>query len=325
MKKEILVIDNSRLERAYIKELFNGTDYTPVFSESFFEGLELLPERDFSLIFLNRTDIFGKLQEAIKKLSEPLRKNATVIIMEDELFTPEDVYPLTVKKPLTKEKLKAMLELFVPEDTGDQRLSNDPMNKVDKKVEPYDGIEGLDYAEGVKNCGSLEGYHEALAVFYNTIEGKAGEIDKLYHDSDIKNYIIKVHALKSAARLVGALELSEKARLLEEAGNEENIEYIDNNTDELLVCLKSFSKKLKPILEKDEADDARPLIDESELSETFSAIAEYADAMDYDSIEMLLGYLADYRLPAKDKDRYDRLNTLLLEMKWEEIVELCRI
>ncbi len=325
MEQDILVIDNSRLERAYLEELFKEIGYKPFFAQSLCEGFELCREKSFFLILLNRMDINGELKDVIDRLKDLKNTNATLILMEEVLFEDSEKYPLTVKKPLTVEKLGAIFELFMTDEKNIDTYYKPSEKALDQGKDRLDGIEGLDHAEGVKNCGSPEGYDEALKVFYNTIEPKAEEIEKLFNERDIKNYTIKVHALKSASRLVGALELSKKARLLEEAGNEGNIGYIEKNTDELLAKLRDFTRILKPILEKGENEDTRPAIDETELVETFLAIAEYADAMDYDSIEMLLGYLKDYSLPEKEKERYNKLKTLLLEMKWEEISDLCRI
>ena len=46
-----------------------------------------------------------------------------------------------------------------------------------------------------------------LNVFYRTADGNANEIDKLYDEGDIENYTIKVHALKSTSRAIGAESL----------------------------------------------------------------------------------------------------------------------
>ena len=51
------------------------------------------------------------------------------------------------------------------------------------------------------------------------IEKNADELEKLLQEGDYENYTIKVHALKSSARLIGAEELSETARKLEAYGN----------------------------------------------------------------------------------------------------------
>ncbi len=57
---------------------------------------------------------------------------------------------------------------------------------------------------------------------------------KAYDDEDWKNYVIFVHGLKSSMKSVGINKLSGMAELLEMAGKEENIDYINKNNEALL-------------------------------------------------------------------------------------------
>ena len=57
---------------------------------------------------------------------------------------------------------------------------------------------------------------KTLRQFYESIPGNADEIERFLAEEDFDNFTIKVHALKSAARLVGAEDLSEMARKLED-------------------------------------------------------------------------------------------------------------
>lgn len=77
----------------------------------------------------------------------------------------------------------------------------------------------LNRAEGLKNCGSAEGYEAALRLFAETAGGRADEIEGYLSDADWDNYTIKVHALKSSLRLIGAGALSDDAAHLEALGN----------------------------------------------------------------------------------------------------------
>ena len=92
----------------------------------------------------------------------------------------------------------------------------------------------LDTEAGLKNCGSAGGYLAVLTTFYKTSEDKLTEIQGYYDDSDWENFTVKVHALKSSARIIGAMELSELAERLETAGKEKNIEFIRENVTMML-------------------------------------------------------------------------------------------
>lgn len=88
---------------------------------------------------------------------------------------------------------------------------------------------GLDYC-----CGEEEFYLEMLRTFHSQGAEKKEEIVSLYEAENWKDYAIKVHALKSTSLTIGAERLSEQAKALEQAGKEENVEYIRQNHPALL-------------------------------------------------------------------------------------------
>ena len=66
-------------------------------------------------------------------------------------------------------------------------------------------------------------------MFGAQYEEKKSEIISLYESSDWTDYAIKVHALKSTSLTIGAEQLSNCAKMLEEAGKKEDVEYIQMN------------------------------------------------------------------------------------------------
>ena len=54
-----------------------------------------------------------------------------------------------------------------------------------------------------------------LKIFYESIPAKHSELEKCFNTQDWENYTIKIHALKSSAKLAGALELGEEAERLD--------------------------------------------------------------------------------------------------------------
>ena len=76
------------------------------------------------------------------------------------------------------------------------------------------------------------------------IRREINEIEEYEQNGDIENYTILVHALKSTSRLLGAIELSEKARMLEEAGDDNKIDEIKKGTPELLMLYRNYKDNL---------------------------------------------------------------------------------
>ena len=115
-----------------------------------------------------------------------------------------------------------VFEESVPQETelsDESPLSLKDLGRVGINVEM-----GLDFCAGEK-----EFYLEMLQMFGAQYEEKKSEIISLYESSDWTDYAIKVHALKSTSLTIGAEQLSNCAKMLEEAGKKEDVEYIQMN------------------------------------------------------------------------------------------------
>ena len=66
-------------------------------------------------------------------------------------------------------------------------------------------------------------------------------------------------------------------------------------------------------------------IAEDDYNETIKAIGEFADVMDYDSVEMMLDTFKEFRLKKEDAVIVRKIESFLMELKWEEIKEICKI
>ena len=71
-----------------------------------------------------------------------------------------------------------------------------------------------------------------------------------FEKEDYPNYTIFVHALKSTAKMIGANDLSEKARLLEQAGKDGDIDYIRSHHDEMIQEYSKVVEEIKDYLDQ---------------------------------------------------------------------------
>jgi len=179
-------------------------------------------------------------------------------------------------------------------------------------------IPEIDEKAGLKNCGSVSGYMSVLDVFYKTAGAKADEIESFYDKGDIENYTIKVHALKSSARIIGAAKLSHLAEELESAGKEKNKALITEKTETLLQMYRELEKRLR---ERDSEEKDLLEIDEKSLKEAFWTISEVSQSMDYEMMENLLGDLRSYRLDERSEGYLKKIEGLLTDLDWEGIAK----
>ena len=156
-------------------------------------------------------------------------------------------------------------------------------------------------------------------MFRESAAGNVDEIRGYLEAKDWKNYTTKVHALKSSARLVGALELSEWAKQLEAAGDSLDIEKIEKETPGLLDLYQSCSEALSPLAEPEADDEGLPEIDDATLREAYEAIREMAASFDYDNIQFVLTELANGRVPKDKAERHARITEAAKKPDWDTL------
>lgn len=79
------------------------------------------------------------------------------------------------------------------------------------------------------DVSNLKMANSMLRNFHTTSEAKQTEIASFHRAGNWENYTIKVHALKSSARTIGAMELSSCAAGLEQAGKSGDMAYLEES------------------------------------------------------------------------------------------------
>jgi len=197
-------------------------------------------------------------------------------------------------------------------DREDERSEALIIQEEEPEHKWYQGIAGIDGAAAIKNSGSEEAFKSVLKIFYESIPNKHEELENLYSSSDWDNYTIRIHALKSSARLVGALGLGDMAERLENAGKEKDIQYISDNHANAMEEYLKYKKTLAVVFpdDNDTSDgdsDNRPIADKELMSDFYEGIRVAADAMDCDMIEDIIKEMEEYRIPDPEKDRFKRI------------------
>ncbi len=126
------------------------------------------------------------------------------------------------------------------EDVGDYAEKNENLTW-------YEKIPGINYEHGLEYSGDEEIYYTVMEAFYESIDEKYKELDEYYNNADWENYTVKVHALKSSARLVGADELADEAQALEAAAKELDVKYIKDQHTKAMKAFLAFQSPLAAI------------------------------------------------------------------------------
>ena len=324
---KILVVDDTEMNLTVIKSLLKKTLIAIDTASSGKDAVKMAADTRYDLMFIDHMmpdmdgiDTLKAVREAgMSKDTPAVALTANAVSGARDMYL-EAGFTDYLSKPVDGEKLEKLLANMLPDDkieaAGEEETQEAEM--PDTALECLKGIDEIDEDEGLKNCGSGEGYMSVLSVFRQTAGPKADEIEALWKDGDTENYTIKVHALKSSARIIGAAELSGLAKDLEDAGKRKDTAFIDSNTGRLLSMYRTLEDKLST-LDKGE-EDLKP-ISEGALKEAYQTMVEIAGSMDYALMDGILSDLKGYSLSDADRSRVSTIERALTELDWEAIIK----
>ncbi|MCR5107653.1 MAG: response regulator [Lachnospiraceae bacterium] len=334
---KILVIDDTPMNLTVIKGLLKETRLKIDTGVSGKEALKLVRENKYDVIFLDHMmpepdgiqtrKAFDTLEGNLNMNTPCIALTANAVSGAREMYL-EAGFDDYISKPVDGIKLEKLLMELIPDEKlilpGDEGYSDKDTENAGSKREGENilrELEGIDYGSAIKNCLSEDVLREAIEDFHVSIMSEPDLIEKALMDGDIRTYTIKVHALKSSARIIGALELSKMAGELEAAGNEGNTERLNEKTPELLSLYRSYEQKLSKLCKKDEDED-KPVIDEEELGQAYECLMEFAQSFDFDSADEVLNSLSNYRLPVDKQGKYDKIKQAVINVDRDELIRL---
>ena len=184
-------------------------------------------------------------------------------------------------------------------------------------------IEEIDTNSGVKHCGGKEGYLDMLKIYGEDVASNAEKIENFWRARDLSNTTIKVHALKSTSRAIGADELGALAEKLELAGKAGDEATLDAELDGLLERYRALGAALSPLYAQEKGTQGDlPLISDKELSEAYQSIREFAENLDEESAEYALTYLDGFRIPESELERVEQLRAAIRGFDWARVKEI---
>lgn len=155
-----------------------------------------------------------------------------------------------ISKPLMNEVMSEPAKITTAETRSHTSAENAPTaSQCDSPCLNALGSTGfVDLSVGLGYCMNDESFYiEMLEEFCSDI--KESSLTQALEAGDFENYRIVVHALKSTALTIGAVDLSSQAKSLEFACKEGNYELVRERHNELMLQYRNFVKVLKEILD----------------------------------------------------------------------------
>ena len=287
----ILIVDDISTNLRVAKELMNPYNMNVHTCMSGEKAVEMVKNDHYDLVFMDHMMPGMDGIEAtakIRALSEDKRDlpiialTANAVSGQREMFLENGIDDF-LAKPIDVQKLNDMLEKWLP---AEKCVESVRPHQQEDRHEARDAIfiPGVDVEAGIRNSGGSEtAYLDILADFCRDAENRADKILAAFNSGDTKLFITHVHALKGAARSIGAMEAGDAAAALEESAAGADTETVKYKTNELLGTMRVLLNGIRAVVQK-----------ASENNETPSDLASL-------QLELLTAALADMNIEAVNK------------------------
>lgn len=339
---KILVVDDNYMNIRVVQGLLSKYKIRVEYALCGAEALEKIESMDFDFVFMDHmmpemdgVETAHRIRNKIGSYYQSvpiIALTANAIAGTREMFMQEGFADF-VEKPVELSVLERVLRRNLPENkmifvdkqekestlvsdvkVEESSLKNtgeEEKNVQEKTVEQSEHLEEekgmeeikeLDVATGELYCGGPEGFKEILIEFIETAVESRQELEQLFQQKDWENYVIKVHALKSCMKTIGATQLSEHALELEMAGKNGNIDLIMEKHAALLKEHQNLFRALVqyPQMKEDLKEDviAANLSDKIELP----VVEDNVDGLESISPDTFLSMLKEFEAATYNLD-----------------------
>ena len=302
------------------------------------EAIQLVRQNRYDLVFMDHMmpgmdGIAATAQIRNLGSDDPYYRNLPVVMLtanavsgQKELFLRSGLNDF-LAKPIGIQKLNEVLQEWIPEEK--QIVSSEPVSGSagDREALSVDRIEGVDIEKGLAlTGGSVTAYRKILDIFCEDAAERLPPVkaaaESAANFGDLSLYTTLVHALKGAARSIGAMEIGELAAELEEAGRAGNRAVIGEKTGAFLEGLDQLRSRISAVLE---LHSLEPL--EGQGPEAVPAaldltlLREALSTMDTTQVNQLLLQYAELPLDKKTRNFFGEIEQLVLLFEYEKAIE----
>ena len=331
----VLMVDDNPMNLTVFKSLIKQTGIQVDTANDGNEGLLLTKEKKYDIIFLDHMmpgkDGIETLHELKAQAGGPNLATPVICLTANAISGAREQYIEEgfndyLTKPIDTDKLEEMLLSYLPQDklqeAGEEAVVEDNP-EIPDCLAPLQGAGWLDLGMGIKNSGSVDAYLSLLKIFYESMDETEQVIEGFYAERNLKDYTIKVHALKSSARIIGAKEFGEEAQLLENAGKAENREYIRAHHEAFIETYRGFKVQLAEVFaEEQTAVEEKPEANMELMESVYEELRAAADEMDCDRLEDIFTEMEEYRIPETEVELYKKLKQAVDHFDYEGILSL---
>ncbi|MBQ8038773.1 MAG: response regulator [Lachnospiraceae bacterium] len=327
---KILLVDDNEMNLKVAKGLLEPFKMQINTAKNGKEAVQMVLANTYHVVFMDHmmpvmdgveaTKAIRKLQGSEYKELPIVALSANATAEAREMFIKEQMSDFVAKPIRMKDITECLLKWLPEEIVKYEEVHTEEEIQADSFDDGLPVIDGLNVPEGIKNCGSLELFNDLLNDFYKLIDAKSAKVENCLNEELIRDYTIEVHALKSMARMIGALELSEQFYQMEMLGNAGETELIKQRTPGILELYRSYKEILKDHVKTDVEE--KTTVSFEQMEKTLSRLRDAMDNFDLDEADVAMKELESYDLPEDIRPMVEKLGVLVTDVAMEEVMAL---
>ncbi len=334
---EILVVDDNAINLTVVKGLLNPLQMKIDTALSGKDAVLMVTDKRYDIIFMDHMMPEMDGVETTRVIRRLLGNNGQVPIIAftanavegtAQMFIDEGMNDF-VTKPIEMRVILAKLRKWLPPEKIEKNR-NKKMNTVlqgSKEAQASQtttdiSIDGLDVKKAMEFLGNEELFWSVLKEYYRVIDKKSMMISEYEQKEMWKEYTVEVHALKSASKQIGALELAQVAEQMEAAGNAGNAALIHKITPGMLEEYMFYKGILAPYFVKEEETQSGRAAEKGEMLELFDQMKEAMENLDMDAMEEVIKGMSQYSYSDAQYSIFEKLKNAVEDIDTETCEEI---
>ena len=328
---DVLIVDDNAVNLTVAKGLLEPLKMNTDTAASGMEALDKIGKHHYDIVFMDHMmpELDGVETTRIIRRLHPEYNDVPIIALTanavegtKERFCQEGMNDF-IAKPIELRMLISKVRQWLPIEKI-QKVHISKSGTAEAKNVRYIVVGDLDVSYAMKFLGSGNLFWNVLNVYYRAIDKKAKLIKSLVESEDWTGYTIEVHALKSSSKQIGALSLSDKAAALEKAGNARDIDFIRENTDEMLEQYEGYISVFKHFFPEEEEGE-KETASRSELFEHFSCMQEALENLDMDRMEEVISQMNQFSYEDWQQEMFENLKVAVEGIDVDSCEEILKV
>ncbi len=290
---KVLVVDDEPMNLLVARGIFETYGMIVSTASNGPEAIEMCTVEDYALVFMDHMMPEMDGVEAMKRIrfnASRFRKDICIVALTanaissaKEMFMSEG-FDGFIPKPIEISELERVLRRVLPksaivfekvEVTPKKDTPKTVSDKKEKGIMSLNAVSrsdtsvsipqeladlrsaGIEPEDGLKYCrGDVEFYKTLLLEYAKNVSKKIAELNRYHDESKWNDYSIRVHAVKSTSKMIGAADISVLAKFLEDASKAGDVAKVDEKHTEFMTGYEKLMQKINSALVAEGSDPA---------------------------------------------------------------------